>query len=323
MPRDIRNVERGACIEGCRSCPNFLSVEPGRVLCDYCGCPPTKHELIPSHSLLAIHGPAEYNPEEHCFKEISKVSNAKNKGLCFTASRTSSDDSGCYMSSFSIGSSSTNSASISSSSPYVSEEEGLDDCFLPQKQLLNESQNIPSAHKLDASREQISQESFSGVYSCPNHEMLVTIRSRRKDCSSPLLKEPSVLNTPSKYEKDVKYVKNIGPTTENKTCKRQPSKSIHDVEECTREARNKSHSLFHEAREETANDENCTLQEMRQLEIDEKIHDSHIRRKEATEENKIIRTEGNYDVSGHQHELVDGKIVCHRRLAFILSKQNR
>ena len=71
MPRDIRNVERGACIEGCRSCPNFLSVEPGRVLCDYCGCPPTKHELIQSHSLLAIHGPAEYNPKQNCFKEIS------------------------------------------------------------------------------------------------------------------------------------------------------------------------------------------------------------------------------------------------------------
>ena len=319
MPRDIRNVERGACIEGCRSCPNFLSVEPGRVLCDYCGCPPTKHELIQSHSLLAIHGPAEYNPEQNCFKEMSNV---KNEGLCFTASRTSSDDSGCYMSSFSIGSSSTNSASISSSSPYVSEEEGLDDCFLPQKQLLNESQNIPSTHKLDASREQINQESFSGVYSCPNHEMLVTIRSR-KDCSSPLLKEPIVLNTSSRYEKDVKYVKNNCPTTEIKTCKRRPSKSILDVEECTWEARNKSHAQFHEAREETANDENCTLQEMRQLEIDEKIHDSHIRRKETSEENKIIRTEGDYDVSGHQHELVDGKIVCHRRLAFILSKRNR
>ena len=45
MARDIRNVNRGSC-ESCKSCSNFISVS-GRVLCDYCGCPPAQHQQIP------------------------------------------------------------------------------------------------------------------------------------------------------------------------------------------------------------------------------------------------------------------------------------
>ena len=182
MPRDIRNVERGACIEGCRSCPNFLSVEPGRVLCDYCGCPPTKHELIQSHSLLAINRSDDYNTKFHYSKEISRVAELKNDGSCLTASRTSSSDSGCYMSSISIGSSSTTSASTSSSSPYISEEEGVDECFLPHgRHLYDEPKHVITPdQKISIAKLETSQESFSGVYSCPNHEMLVKIRSRNE-----------------------------------------------------------------------------------------------------------------------------------------------
>ena len=45
MARDIRNINRGCC-ESCKSCSNFISVS-GRVLCDYCGCPPAQHQQLP------------------------------------------------------------------------------------------------------------------------------------------------------------------------------------------------------------------------------------------------------------------------------------
>lgn len=45
MARDIRNINRGCC-ESCKSCSNFISVS-GRVLCDYCGCPPAQHQHLP------------------------------------------------------------------------------------------------------------------------------------------------------------------------------------------------------------------------------------------------------------------------------------
>ncbi len=44
MARDIRNVKRGSC-NHCRSCTNYISLS-GKVLCDYCGCPPAKHEQL-------------------------------------------------------------------------------------------------------------------------------------------------------------------------------------------------------------------------------------------------------------------------------------
>ena len=44
--RDARNLRRGFCREcGETFCPAFISVS-GRVLCDYCGCPPGRHELL-------------------------------------------------------------------------------------------------------------------------------------------------------------------------------------------------------------------------------------------------------------------------------------
>ena len=41
MSRDIHNLLRGKCL-ACKECPEFISVS-GRVLCDYCGCPPARH----------------------------------------------------------------------------------------------------------------------------------------------------------------------------------------------------------------------------------------------------------------------------------------
>lgn len=49
MARDIRNVNRGSC-QSCKSCSNFISVS-GRVLCDYCGCPPAQHQQIADEKL--------------------------------------------------------------------------------------------------------------------------------------------------------------------------------------------------------------------------------------------------------------------------------
>ena len=42
--RDIRNVSRGRCLS-CDECPKFVSLS-GRVLCDYCGCPPARHQQV-------------------------------------------------------------------------------------------------------------------------------------------------------------------------------------------------------------------------------------------------------------------------------------
>jgi len=44
MTRDIRNITRGQC-QACGDCEGFISVS-GRVLCDYCGCPPAHHENL-------------------------------------------------------------------------------------------------------------------------------------------------------------------------------------------------------------------------------------------------------------------------------------
>ena len=40
MSRDIHNRLRGSCLD-CGECPSFISIS-GRVLCDYCGCPPAR-----------------------------------------------------------------------------------------------------------------------------------------------------------------------------------------------------------------------------------------------------------------------------------------
>lgn len=42
MSRDIQNCMRGACLT-CGECPSYISVS-GRILCDYCGCPPARHK---------------------------------------------------------------------------------------------------------------------------------------------------------------------------------------------------------------------------------------------------------------------------------------
>ena len=42
MSLDIQNCCRGRCLS-CNECPSFICVS-GRVLCDYCGCPPARHQ---------------------------------------------------------------------------------------------------------------------------------------------------------------------------------------------------------------------------------------------------------------------------------------
>ena len=51
MTRDIRNVHRGQC-QACGDCEAFISVS-GRVLCDYCGCPPAQHENLARSSEIS------------------------------------------------------------------------------------------------------------------------------------------------------------------------------------------------------------------------------------------------------------------------------
>jgi hypothetical protein len=47
--RDVRNIARGQC-QACGDCSGFISMS-GRVMCDYCGCPPAQHEnLAPKKS---------------------------------------------------------------------------------------------------------------------------------------------------------------------------------------------------------------------------------------------------------------------------------
>lgn len=45
MTRDIRNIPRGHC-NACGDCEIFTIENRGRVLCDYCGCPPAHHENL-------------------------------------------------------------------------------------------------------------------------------------------------------------------------------------------------------------------------------------------------------------------------------------
>ena len=318
MPRDIRNIERGACIEGCRSCPNFLSVEPGRVLCDYCGCPPTKHELIKSPSLLAVHGSEDCNIKLDHSKEISRIAQLKNDGLCLTASRTPSNDSGCDIN-FSVGSSSTTSASTSSCSPYVSEEEGVDDCFIPPgTQCFDELPSLTTPdHDTNFLKLKPNHECSAGVYNCPNNEMVVKIRSRDNESSSPhLLDKPSIVNIPNEHVKEHDNNKaNIYLNSSSNTCKRRIYKSVLDVKETSWETSQEKTTESYDNNGETANEENSTLQEIGQLEIEEKIAGCDFRTAKKTAESKINRGEEDFDVSGH-HEIMAGPFLCERRSAF-------
>ena len=60
MSLDIQNRVRGACLS-CGECPAYLCVT-GRVLCDYCGCPPARHQLqgLPGDD----QGPADQQRQE-------------------------------------------------------------------------------------------------------------------------------------------------------------------------------------------------------------------------------------------------------------------
>ena len=76
MTRDIRNITRGQC-QACGDCEGFISVS-GRVLCDYCGCPPAHHEnLVKKARKLSDGGgdsAADRDLEENSQSDLSEVS---------------------------------------------------------------------------------------------------------------------------------------------------------------------------------------------------------------------------------------------------------
>ena len=342
MPRDIRNIERGACIDGCRSCPNFLSVEPGRILCDYCGCPPTKHEIVQSHSLMTIHdGDKKCESKQNAEKELDRIKELKNDGLCFSASRTSSNDSGCYISCSSFGSSSTStSASTSSCSPYISEEEAEgveDDCFISPKEdeKLDDklSPNFTTAEQKDDCLELQSDHGCSvGVYNCASTEMVVKIRTKTEQPMvhdekkhiphNPLMNpkdwENSTVKCGSDKYNDCKHqiitdqlhiLKSTNLNPAFKTCKRKAKKypviQAGNHQAALTLSAPASNSM---SEEEATVEENCTLQGMGQLEIGDEntILSDTVTSEKKTGENKIIRAEGDCDVSDHNRKTMAG-----------------
>ena len=340
MPRDIRNIERGACIEGCRSCPNFLSVEPGRVLCDYCGCPPTKHEVVQPHSLLPIEDQTKCEFTLNTSKEIGRITELKNDGMCFPASRTSSNDSGCYIYS-SFGSSSTStSASSSSCSPYISEEEveGVeDDCFEPHKG--NNCENELSANHITPKLKQSLVELKSkdtccaGVYNCSSTEIVVKIRNKEQENHAVhnSLINATELNTSHFQcrttqiedsgkqisEEQLTYPTSICKNSAYITCKRKAYNStIAEKEGCKEdESLLVIPTTIASGEEIVSVEEKCTLQGMGQLEIGDDRPGLHDLPKtvENIGENKIIRAEGDCDVSDHNRKTNIGVIQCERR----------
>lgn len=60
MSRDIHNLLRGKCL-ACKECPEFISVS-GRVLCDYCGCPPARHHREEQESAESADSGLNSNP---------------------------------------------------------------------------------------------------------------------------------------------------------------------------------------------------------------------------------------------------------------------
>jgi hypothetical protein len=73
MSLDIQNRVRGACLS-CGECPAYLCVT-GRVLCDYCGCPPARHQLE------RLPGPEEERlPKEQAKEESEKEEEEEEEG---------------------------------------------------------------------------------------------------------------------------------------------------------------------------------------------------------------------------------------------------
>ena len=79
LTRDIRNIARGFCVTcGEPNCPGFISVS-GRVLCDYCGCPPAKHKMLDEED-GQLYGMDILEPEEDAvYYENASPSTAKKR----------------------------------------------------------------------------------------------------------------------------------------------------------------------------------------------------------------------------------------------------
>jgi len=71
MSLDIHNCLRGACLQ-CGECPSFISVS-GRILCDYCGCPPARHERQDDERIERI----PHNALRHVMRDATNIQSTK------------------------------------------------------------------------------------------------------------------------------------------------------------------------------------------------------------------------------------------------------
>ena len=319
MALDIQNVERGACVDGCRSCPNFLSVEPGRILCDYCGCPPTKHEKVIDYQCQDKNSPTSVQStnekENNLLGQHDKIQHLKGEGVCYSASRTSSNDSGYYISCSSYESASSNTSatastgSISSGSPYISEEEveGVEedqDCFntTPNQSLVASSYKCTSTQMLVKIRTRPEEKSIQSDNNLVSHNPLIKFKAidsnnaTRTDCDQ------------VQSSQEQRSIENCLHMPVGASVMRQCKKKSQDMkpEVVGDDAKNKeteASDMRCNETEDTTVVEKCTLHGIGQLDIGE--NEAPLRSKDAKEykdlpdENKFIRGENDCDVSDH------------------------
>jgi len=89
MSRDIHNFLRGQCL-ACSECPSFICVS-GKVLCDYCGCPPARHHRESEES-NAVDRSNRTNASDSTAAPTSSVSSSSLKRLSSSGSRSSKRD---------------------------------------------------------------------------------------------------------------------------------------------------------------------------------------------------------------------------------------
>lgn len=85
MSRDIQNRLRGACLD-CGECPSFISLS-GRILCDYCGCPPARHER--KEEALHSNTKAFYNTRRQALRDSSNQGAFSSEDLSRKSSKPS------------------------------------------------------------------------------------------------------------------------------------------------------------------------------------------------------------------------------------------
>ena len=81
---DALRVARGHCLS-CEWCPRFLSPSK-RILCDYCGCPPAKHQRLDNDNQ------AENNKKGNSSKKIKLTDKASSSGTPSSEDDEDEDD---------------------------------------------------------------------------------------------------------------------------------------------------------------------------------------------------------------------------------------